>query len=72
MSIIERYKQSHAERNRRVVEDRAVGLYQLTEYGGELWLTFNGSLVCPCQMLNDEPVEAVKKMRELYISRNEK
>ena len=71
MSIIEKYNQSHAERKRREVEERAAELYQLTEHGGELWLTFSGSLVCPCQMLKDGPVEAVKKMRELYIRRHE-
>ena len=69
MSIIEKYNQSHAEKKRREVEERAAELYQLTEYGGELWLTFNGSLVCPCQMLKDEPVEAVKEMREFYVKR---
>ena len=44
-------------------------MFQIMEYEGELWLTFNNCLVCPCSMLNDSPVEAVRKMRELYLKR---
>lgn len=44
--------------------------YQVCEYGGELWLTFVGCLVCPCSMLSDDPVESLKKMRELYVKRH--
>lgn len=56
--------------NSRKVEQEAEETYQIKEYGGELWLTFNGCLVCPCSMLNQEPVEAIKRMRELYVKRN--
>jgi hypothetical protein len=58
--------------NSRKTEKEAEETYQIKEYGGELWLTFNGSLVCPCSMLNKEPVEAIKQMRELYVKRNER
>lgn len=51
--------------------EKVVELFQLQEHDGELWLTFAGSLVCPCQMLKDAPVDAVKKMRELYVKRYE-
>lgn len=44
--------------------------YQVCEYGGELWFTFVGGLVCPCSMLKDDPVESLKVMRELYVRRN--
>jgi len=44
--------------------------YQVCEYGGELWLTFVGGLVCPCSMLKDDPVESLKRMRELYVKRH--
>lgn len=44
-------------------------IYQLKEYDGQLWLTYQGGLVCPCSMLSVDPVEAVNKMRELYIER---
>ena len=44
-------------------------MFQIMEYEGELWLTFNNCLVCPCSMFNVSPVEAVRKMRELYLKR---
>jgi len=51
--------------------DNADAYFQVREYGGELWLTYDGCLVCPCAMLRKEPVEALKEMRELYIRRCE-
>lgn len=69
MSIIEKFKKNQAERSKRSVEQQSCEIYQITEFGGELWLTFGGALVCPCSMLNEPPVDAVKKMRELYIGR---
>lgn len=59
-------------RNLRLKKERfeqASELFQLREYDRQIWLTFNGSLVCPSEMLSIEPVEAVRKMRELYIER---
>lgn len=44
--------------------------YQVCEYGGELWFTFSGCLVCPCSMFSDDPVEALGKMRDLYVKRH--
>lgn len=68
MSIFERI--GLTDQNKTLHEAEEV--FQIKEYGGELWLTFNGSLVCPCSMLNKEPVEAIKQMRELYVKRNER
>jgi hypothetical protein len=56
-----KYKQIVAEAN---------DFYQICEHDGELWFTYRCFLVCPCSMLNEEPVEAIKKMRGLYIKRN--
>lgn len=70
MGIIDRYKRKKAERRSSEVSDRALTLYQVCEHGGELWLTYNDSLVCPCRMLGPEPVEALNEIRELYIKRN--
>lgn len=50
----------------------AESFFQIKEKGGELWLTYNGWLVCPCSMLKDTPVDAITKMRELYIERESK
>jgi hypothetical protein len=63
--ITKSYKKFVSERRRKVAPE----IYQLREYDNKLWLTYQGGLVCPCDMLSMEPVEAVNKMRELYIER---
>ena len=57
-------------KNEETLVKEAEYIYQLKEYGGEIWLTFGGSLVCPSPMLSDDPVDAVRKMRELYVQRH--
>lgn len=52
------------------VRETASHLFQLTEYDGSIWLTYNGCLVCPCSMLKDAPVNALQQMRDCYINRN--
>ena len=69
MSIFEGYKQRHAEKTRRENERKAEYVYQIEEHDGEIWLIYNGALVCPCSMLKAEPVDALKQMRELYVKR---
>ena len=67
MKIIKRLlAKRRADRHGEIVH-MACELFQIAEYCGQLWLTYNGNKVCPCIMLNDSPVEAVTKMRELYI-----
>ena len=61
MSLFDKYKERRSERFRLEMEERANDLFQLTEHEGEIWLTYNGSLVCPCQMLKDAPVDASRK-----------
>lgn len=70
MSIFEKFNRSQAEKKRLQVEEDAACLYQICENEGEIWLTFNNILAFPCSMLKDEPVDAIKKMRELYIKRH--
>lgn len=54
-------------------EQNAQSIYQIREHNGELWLTYCDSLVCPCSMLNLEPVDALREMRGLYVQNfNEK
>jgi hypothetical protein len=50
-------------------EKTAPDMYQLKEFDGKLWVTYGGGLVCPCDMLAMDAVEAIRKMRELYIER---
>lgn len=70
MNIVEKYFGRTEEERKAEAAETAADLYQVREYKGELWVTYNACLVCPCSMLKDEPVEAVKKMRELYIERS--
>lgn len=65
MSIFDVFHES-TEKTVRESEEK----YQVCEFGGELWLTFIGALVCPCSMLKDDPVESLKVMRELYVKRH--
>lgn len=64
-------KERLAERKHRETLERAGTIYQLCEHDGELWLTYSGNLVCPCSMLNVEPVYAVRVLREMYITGEE-
>lgn len=75
MSILERYRKSKEEkhdRNRQAVIEASRNIYQIKEYNGELWFTYDNRLVCPCAMLVEPPVTAVEKMRELYVERTPK
>lgn len=69
MNIVEKYFGQTDEQKKAEAAETAAELYQVREYNGELWLTYSGNLVCPSSMLKDEPVEAVRKMRELYVER---
>lgn len=51
--------------------DKANELYQVQEYSNELWLTFDGRLVCPFEMFKDDAVSAIGTMRGLYLERVE-
>lgn len=71
MNIYKRYRLYILNKKCRQLRHDSFFLFQITEYQNELWITFNGNLVCPCSMLNMEPVDALTKMRELYIKRHE-
>lgn len=68
MGILDMFRQSASERA--VIESEEK--YQVCEYGGELWLTYSGCLVCPCSMLKDGVIESLRKMRELFVQRTQK
>lgn len=69
MNMIEKYFGQTEEKKKAEAAETAAELYQVREYKGELWVTYNACLVCPSSMLKDDPVEAVRKMRELYVDR---
>lgn len=52
------------------LENEAKEIYQLKEFEGDIWLTFNGSLVCPKKLLSAEPVCVLHEIRKLYVKRN--
>ena len=73
MNRISEYFKRKAEKKAAELHDEtvadAVSMYQVQEYKGELWMTYSGNLFCPCSMMKDDAVEAVRKMRELYVER---
>lgn len=73
MGIIEKFfktrQQSKAAKKEHDLQKSANELFQIEEYDGLLWVTYMGNKVCPCEMLIDEPIPAIKKMREMYVSR---
>ena len=45
-------------------------IYQVREFDGTLWLTYQGALVCPADMFTPPPIEALEVIRSLYVKRN--
>lgn len=45
-------------------------IYQIEEFDGKLWLTYNGALICPTDMFSVEALKALAEIRELYVKRN--
>ena len=72
MGILERYRSNKKVSDHEEVVKHSNNLYQLKENGGNIWITYDGNLVCPSEMLNVQPVEAVQKMREMFIERTPK
>jgi hypothetical protein len=71
MGLLGFFNYDTSERRHQALVEDAESRFQLQEYDGEIWLKYNNCLVCPCEMLKDAPVEAVRKMRELYVKRND-
>jgi len=47
-------------------------IYQIEEFEGRFWLTFNGALICPTDLFIAEPLAALDEIRKLYVERNTK
>ena len=60
------------ESNKKKVIEKAYSLFQIIEYKGEVWFTYDGNLVCPCSMFKEEATKAVFLMREWYVARTPK
>lgn len=70
MSILERLHAKRCESREKEIEQRACDIYQVQEYNGELWLTFNGNLFCPASMMKNDAVDSVGELRKMFIERN--
>ena len=67
----ERHRRRMEERKRLKIVRRSQELYQICEYNDNLWLTFNGALICPTDMLySPDSVKALVEIRNLYVERN--
>lgn len=72
MNITERIKQwkkSFDAKKIERIEEESKEIYQLKEYGSQLWLTYRGALVCPTTLLAGDAIVSVNTMRKLYIER---
>lgn len=66
----DRQKQRENEYKSLQAKEDAENLIQVKEYNRELWLTYNGHLVCPMVMFQETPIEVICKIRTYYIVRN--
>ena len=57
------------EREDKYLFAKANEIYQVKEYMGKIWLTHNGALVCPQEMLNGDITEVLNQIRAMYVAR---
>lgn len=57
------------EREEKCLFARANEIYQVKEYMGKIWLTHDGALVCPQEMLNGDITEVLNQIRVMYVAR---
>lgn len=69
--IWHKYKVWKADKYTKRIIAMSKELFQLSELNHELWITYNGAYVCPASMLNGDTIEALYKMRNLYIIRKD-
>lgn len=65
-----RERKEYQERKRiERIEKRADEIFQITEYDGRLWFTYETFLYCPCSMMGDDAIGALVALRKSYIDR---
>lgn len=52
------------------VEEDSKYVYQIQEFDGKIWFTFNGALICPTELFKDEALSTLEVIRKLYVERN--
>lgn len=70
--LLARRRQRRAEKRHQHIVERSQELFQICEYNSNVWLTYDGFLVCPAYLLGgDDNVETLNEIRDLYIKRND-
>ena len=57
------------EREDKYLFAKANEIYQVKEYMGKIWLTYNGALVCPQEMFKGDIIEVLNQIRVMYVAR---
>jgi hypothetical protein len=58
--------------NTDAVIKRSIEIFQIREYYGKLWFTYNGFPFCPCDMMKKEPLDALEELRDIYVKNHTK
>jgi len=66
-NFLQRRKEKSLESKRKFAEKQAKVMFNLTTHEKELWLTCNGTLVCPTTMLVADEITALYAIRDLYV-----
>lgn len=73
MGIIEAIRRKNRERHNKMVKEIAQSKYQITEFDGEMWFTYDGVLCMPCSTFSGtDPIKILEKLRSEYIAHNSK
>jgi hypothetical protein len=70
MDFIESFRRKKNERRKKEVNMIAKEIFQITECDGRLWFTYDHVPYCPCDMMKDDALTALGKLREAYVVRN--
>lgn len=73
-NVIERFKKKWDKRTIIAIKDEACMLYQIKEYDSLLWLTYNGQLIVPFNLICDasstvQCLALLDTIRDLYVKR---
>lgn len=68
--MFEKIKERLAIKRKEKIIEQAKVLFQVTEHNNELWLMYNGIIICPMEMFKIDPIDALKIIRGWYITNN--
>ena len=70
--MFEELKERREINRKEQINEQAKILFQVTENNNELWLMYNGTIICPMEMFKTDPIDTLKAIRELYVANNKK